>query len=184
MKDPHIRRLLRETELAKHIADDHTKVVEELKLPVAKARIDMAVINGHFHGYEIKSASDSLVRLNAQMEAYQKVFDYISVVTEQKHYLKIKKAIPASTGILLCDENGGMFEAKAAKLNKKRDGFYIAKLLRKRELNEVFKQLLLRENLACRSWQLCEILASEIDTDVLAGAVREILKKRTNWKNT
>ena len=46
VKDLHIREILRETELLEYLQDPHSKVVEEMKLSVAKARIDIAVLNG------------------------------------------------------------------------------------------------------------------------------------------
>lgn len=44
-----------------------TLVIDELGLAHAKARVDVAVINGCLHGYEIKSAQDTLDRLAGQL---------------------------------------------------------------------------------------------------------------------
>src|SRR5690606_8431363 len=108
MKDPCIRQLLRETELSHYLNDADSKVVEELELPVAGARIDMAVINGSLHGFEIKSASDTLQRLPGQIEAYTKVFDYLSIVTEVKYENKILDFVPSWIGIYVCQDKKGI----------------------------------------------------------------------------
>src|SRR4051812_8660839 len=132
MKDPNIREILKQTELLKYATDPHSKVVEELKLPVAKAIVDIAVINGHFHGYEIKSASDTLQRLPSQLIAYSKVFDYLTVVTEVKYHERILDIIPDWVGLSVCSDKAGQKPItiiKKAKRNYNREGFYIAKLL-------------------------------------------------------
>lgn len=185
MKDPCIRQLLKETELAHYINDNSSKVVNELSLPVAGARIDMAVINGSLHGYEIKSASDTLQRLPSQIEAYSKVFDYLSIVTESKYFLKLKKTIPSWVGLIVCDDKDGVKTAKQVRkpiLNKKVEGFYIAKLLWKEELIDCLTEYRIPFKKKDRTWILCEILESNLDIQTLSLAVRNKLKSRIDWK--
>lgn len=185
MKDPCIRQLLRETELLYYINDNDSKVVNELSLPVAGARIDMAVINGSLHGYEIKSASDTLQRLPSQIEAYSKVFDYLSVVTEGKYYLKLKKTIPSWVGLIVCDDKNGLKTVKQVRKpvrNKNVKGFYIAKLLWKEELIDCLTEYQIPFKKKDRTWILCEILESNLDIQTLSLAVRNKLKLRNNWK--
>lgn len=185
MKDPCIRRLLRETELSHYINDNDSKVVNELSLPVAGARIDMAVINGSLHGYEIKSASDTLQRLPAQIEAYSKVFDYLSIVTEGKYHIKLKKTIPSWVGLILCDDSNGVKTVKQVrkpKRNKNVKGFYIAKLLWKEELMECLSEHQIPFKKKDRTWILCEILESNLDIETLSLSVRNKLKSRIDWK--
>ena len=94
MRDFEIRTHLKTSILKKYYSDINSKVVEELNLPVAKARIDLAVINGYLHGFEIKSASDTLQRLPSQLIAYSKVFDYLSIITEDKYHHKVINILP------------------------------------------------------------------------------------------
>ena len=185
MKDPCIRQILRETELLHFFEDLDSKVVEELSLPVAKARIDMAVINGALHGYEIKSASDTLQRLPAQIEAYTKVFDYLSIVTESKYELKILNYIPDWMGVFLCEEKGGVksiMKLRAPLLNNNRESFYLAKLLWRDELLECLTENNIPFRKKDRSWLLCEELSANLDIGTISQLVRSKLKKRTNWK--
>ena len=60
-----------------------TLIIDELPICRHAARADLAVINGHFSGYEIKSDRDTLKRLGSQVDAYCRVFDYVAVVTAQ-----------------------------------------------------------------------------------------------------
>lgn len=185
MKDPCIRQLLRETRLAKYISDPQSRIVEEMELPAASARIDMAVINGHLHGYEIKSASDTLNRLPGQIEAYTKVFDYISVVTEGKYYNKILEIVPSWIGVYLCYNKNGQNNIKvirSPKLNKSKEPFFLAYLLWKDELLALLKEKGIPHRKKDRNWLLAEAVASKINTPELSKIVRGILKQRSNWK--
>ncbi len=185
MKDPCIRQLLRENQLQHFLTDSNSKVVEELSLPVAKARIDLAVINGSLHGYEIKSASDTLKRLPSQIDAYVKVFDYLSIVTEHKYLKKIKEFIPNWVGIIVCNEIKGIKtikEVRKPKLNKQKQGFFLAKLLWREELIESLTEHQISFKKKDRNWLLCEALASSLDINTLSFTVRDKLKKREDWK--
>lgn len=183
MKDPHIRSLLRRTELSKYLNDPHSKVVEELKLPVASARIDMAVINGHFHGYEIKSACDTLQRLPNQLIAYSYVFDYLTVITEEKYHGRILDMLPEWVGLSVCsDINEDMNVIQPCSINTNKNAFYIAKLLWHNELTEALSALNIPFKKSLRHWLLCEILAENVDIKVLSDVVREKLKHRIDWK--
>ncbi|PBJ14362.1 sce7726 family protein [Flavobacterium sp. ACN6] len=187
MKDPCIRELLRTTELKHYIDDNDSKIVEELSLPVAKARIDIAVINGSLHGYEIKSASDTLQRLPAQIEAYTKVFDFLSIVTEEKYGQKILDYVPDWIGVLICNEKNGVKsinELRKPIKNESRESIYIAKLLWREELMECLEELQIKFRKKDRNWLLCEALSSNLDTDSISAIVRNKLKKRETWKES
>ncbi|HEY9261178.1 sce7726 family protein [Chitinophaga sp.] len=186
MKDPCIRKLLRTTQLSHFLEDPNSKVVEEFTLPVAKARIDVAVINGSIHGYEIKSASDTLQRLPSQIEAYTKVFDYLSVVTENKYYEKIVACVPSWVGIIVCDDKNGIKSIKQLRkprLNKRTEGFFIAKLLWRDELIDSLIEHKIPFRKKDRNWLLCEALSSHLDSNAISFIVREKLKTRGDWKN-
>ena len=61
--DANIRSALHAKRLRRARSQPDTLVIDELGLAHAKSRIDVAVINGCIHGYEIKSAKDTLDRL-------------------------------------------------------------------------------------------------------------------------
>ena len=63
-----------------HANTTTNRVVNEMEICLGRARIDVAVINGKFWGYEIKSPADSLRRLPQQVECYNRVFDRVTVV--------------------------------------------------------------------------------------------------------
>lgn len=181
MKDRDIRQILGRFELKKYLEDPESKVVEELRLAVARAQIDIAVINGHLHGYEIKSASDTLTRWPDQLEAYTKIFDYLTVVTEEKHAKKLLKTIPDWVGLVVCDSSGTK-RVKKDRVNKNKQGFYLAKLLWREEIIDLLKFYRLPYRSKDRNWILCEILAENLSIREISTQVREKLKLRMDWK--
>ncbi len=185
MKDFQIREVLRRTALVKYYSDGHSKVVEEMKIPVARARIDMAVINGSFHGYEIKGASDTLHRLPNQLIAYSYIFDYLTIITEAKHREKIEALTPAWVGIAICTSTTAKeFKiVKKPRRNPEKNSFHIAKLLWRQELIQLLSNNGISFKKKDRTWILCETLAANLDTKAISSAVREIIKSRVEWKD-
>lgn len=181
MRDYTIRLALKESKLAAIANHGDTVIIDELPLPIAKARIDVAVVNGKLHGYEIKSACDTLQRLDAQLIAYRTVFDYITVVSEAKHKDKILHLLPAEVGLIICSETkkGVKFSlAKKAKRNPFVKPEYLAKLLWRNELVDILLKFGLRFRSQDRNWILCKILAENIHIDILSEEVRTRLKQR------
>lgn len=184
MKDYQIRKIVRETELLTYIEDNNSKIIEEMDLSVAGARIDIAVLNGAFHGYEIKSASDNLDRLPHQIVAYSYIFDYLTIVTEEEHYKKIKKITPSWVYIAICEndcENKITFKHKGRK-NPKKDGFFIAQLLWRSELFEILNENNIFFKKKYTNWKLCKILSEKIDSEILSNIVRVKMKMREKWR--
>ena len=117
-------RQLIEKELDKYRAQTgkQADIFEELGVSHGRARIDIAVINGVMHGYEIKSDKDTLSRLFDQMHEYNEVFDKITLVVGQRHLLDAIHQIPEWWGITLAkidsDERVVFFTIRDAKQNE------------------------------------------------------------------
>src|SRR4051794_19660728 len=99
VSDSDIRRSLR-AELRRLYANDpDTLIVDELGLCQGDARVDLAVVNGSLHGYEIKSDFDTLQRLPTQCTVYGRTLDFITIVVSAKHAKAIRAFIPCWWGI-------------------------------------------------------------------------------------
>lgn len=79
---------------------------------------DLVALNGTSTVYEVKTALDSLDRLQRQLDAYRLVFDKINVLTFESQATKLKKTLPAHVGILYLADNGELVECKKAISNK------------------------------------------------------------------
>ena len=80
MRDAEIRPALREHLLRRHASETDTVLIEELGLRRSHVRVDLAVVNGSLHGFEIKSDRDSLRRLARQVDLYSQVLDRATLV--------------------------------------------------------------------------------------------------------
>lgn len=103
-KDIEIRTALHSKKLKVYRTAPDTIVVDELGLSHAKARIDVAVINGCVHGYEIKSSLDTLNRLPAQLELYRQCLEKLTIVCAPRHTEQVEKLAPAWCGILQAEK--------------------------------------------------------------------------------
>jgi len=99
--DAEIRRALRSRLLVKHAEETDTVIIEELGICCGRGRIDLAVVNGLFHGYEIKSDRDNLRRFDGQVDLYSRVLDRATLVVGARHLTETLSVVPAWWGVLL-----------------------------------------------------------------------------------
>src|SRR3990167_10801492 len=106
--DASIRVVLRENLKDNYQNDPETAIFEELGVAHGAARVDIAVVNGIMHGYEVKSDLDTLRRLPEQIEVYNSVFDKMTLVVGKSHLYEAIKIIPDWWGVVVAkvDENG------------------------------------------------------------------------------
>ncbi len=100
MRDIDIRKTLLKSFQKQYRNDMDTLIISELGLCQGSARIDLAIINGSIHGYEIKSEKDTLIRLSGQQDIYNKVLDFVTVVASSCHLSKIEKLVPNWWGVI------------------------------------------------------------------------------------
>src|SRR5688500_15372204 len=101
MNDHQIRDAFHRTILHDHHNEFTTLVVDELGIDHGKCRADIAVINGHMIGYEIKSEVDTLSRLNLQIEKYNSVFDHSYIILTNRHLADAMFMLPEWWGVIL-----------------------------------------------------------------------------------
>lgn len=102
--------LLNKLLLGKHSI--HTTVALS-EMPIEKSVADFILINGKAEVYEIKTALDSLNRLERQIEDYYKVFNHVSIVTDQSHVEKVKKHYSQSSiGIYVLTKRNTLHEVQ------------------------------------------------------------------------
>lgn len=100
LRDADIRPALRSDLLDKHADEADTVIIEELGVCRGRVRVDLAVVNGTLHGYEIKSDGDSLRRLTTQIDFYGRVLDRATLVVGERHLHNAIDVLPAWWGVL------------------------------------------------------------------------------------
>lgn len=169
-----------------HIRND-TLVIDELGLNHGRCRADIAVVNGHLVGYEIKSDNDSLRRLELQVESYNAVFDKAFIVVGDRHIDSIKDRIPEWWGVIVSSRgprgaiNFSMI--RKTQVNKSVDPISVARLLWRDEAVEILQQRRLPSKVLRQPRTvLYKHLAEMLNTCELRKAVRQYLQKRRNWR--
>ena len=95
-----LRTSLRRRLAAQHRDEADTVLIDELGLCQGSARVDLAVVNGQVHGYEIKSELDDLRRLDTQAALYSRVFDRVTLVCGEGHVSQALDTVPSWWGVL------------------------------------------------------------------------------------
>lgn len=185
-RDRDIRMALRGELEGRFCRDPDTRIIEELGICEGNVRIDLAVANCALHGYEIKSGADTLQRLPAQAEAYSKVFDYITLVTAERHLTSVERIVPRWWGITLARSTpeGVLLEpAHASSENPGVEAYVLAQLLWRDEALTLARECTETRGLASKPRAyLWRCLAETLDLVDLKQAVRNQLKVRTGWR--
>jgi hypothetical protein len=185
MRDRDIRQAL-VAELRRAFRDDaDTLIVEELGLCQGQARVDVAVVNGALHGFEIKSDQDTLERLPGQVEIYNRALDTISLVFSGRSASDLEKVIPSWWGMLEAKSGPVVHleELRPALRNPLTDAYAIAQLLWRDEALEVLSQLGLQAGCGSKPRNyLWAKLAANLALDDLRDRVRETLRERVDWR--
>lgn len=107
MRDIDVRRALCSKLSRDHAGEQDCVWVEELELCQGAARVDMAVVNGTIHGYEIKSERDTLVRLASQQRTYNEALEFVTIVAATNHLEKIIASVPDWWGVWSAKSHNG-----------------------------------------------------------------------------
>lgn len=187
MCDLDIRLALRKRLALEHQHDQSALIIEELGLCEGMARIDIAVINGHIEGYEIKSDRDTLYRLPNQLEIYGKTLDRVTVVAGAQHISKIAELVPQWWGIeeVSCEEGEISFTLiRHPSLNPSIDPHSVVQLLWRGEAIEVLKDLGLSKGMLTKPrTALWSKLADSLPIEELCSIIRTRLSLRENWRS-
>lgn len=186
LRDSDIREVLLRELYNQHSNEIDTRIVNEMGILHGQSRVDIAVINGIIHGYEIKSESDTLFRLPSQIHDYNKVFDRMTIVVQRNYLSDVKKIIPKWWGILLVTRSSSkvnLREVRKGKINKYVDPYSLSHLLWKNEALDILKKRGLHKGyLSKPRHEIYEKICKSISLDEIKVIVNQRLKKRENWR--
>lgn len=187
MREMDIRFALRREISRRHAADPDTLIVEELGLCQGVSRVDLAVVNGSLHGYEIKSEQDTLARLPAQSQIYGRALEFVTIVTAPIHAHKALEIIPSWWGILAPVSEGSKIHLEVDREARPNPGvvpYALAQLLWRDEALQVLIDFDLANGLRSKPREaLWQCLASHFSVVELGLIVRQRLKNRgTRWR--
>lgn len=166
--------------------DQEVVIVEELGLCQGVARIDLAVIDGSLHGYEIKSASDNLDRLPAQRDVYNRVLEHVTAVSDRTHIHVLRAMIPRWWGLMevyLIRGRITMKQVRVARRNPRVDPSSVVQLLWRAEALAILEAKNLLAGIRSKPREvLWERLVTNLPERELCAVVSERLRRRTGWR--
>ncbi len=187
MRDREVRCALHQKLLSYHHRDPDTLVVDELGLRHGASRVDIAVVNGYLHGFEIKSDADTLQRLPRQASDYNAVLDRVTLVIGERHVARTIDQAPDWWGIHVATkgQRGAIHfqRIRRPRLNREVDPSAVAQLLWRTEVSSVLASRGAPDQLLRKPRKVLYCYLAEIvGLDELRGIVREQLKSRENWR--
>lgn len=186
MKDQDIRPVLIDKLLREHKNCKDTRLIEELGLCQGDARIDIAVVNGTLHGYEIKSEKDTLVRLDKQQEIYNKTLSYVTIVASDKHLNNISNQVPEWWGIDKAIQSASTIKIKKVRKPKKNpsiDSHSLVQLLWRDEALDLLKELGLSKGMNKKPRKLIwNKLVENMTGNKLEKIIHKTIKLREGWR--
>lgn len=165
------------------------KIIEELGIRHGSARIDIAVVNGIMHGYEIKSDLDTLERLPEQMKEFNAVFDQITLIVGKRHLYQAIQDVPEGWGIKIAkidSANRVIFQTiRESEENKEQEGVSIARLLWRGEALRILEEHDQARGVRSKPREfIYERMANELDIATLKYKVRNVLlNSRGDWRS-
>lgn len=167
-----------------------TAIIPEFSLVKESVRIDLAVVNGIIHGYELKGDKDNLLRLKNQSNAYNLVFDKLTLVVGKSHIIHSIYMIPDWWGITVArtHQSGetSLYEVRKPKVNPLQDIKSMTDLLWKYEIARELMVLGKPKSIINKPKDyLCRLLIDTIEKEELKSFIRQTLKSRffnSNWR--
>lgn len=186
--DSDVRKAAHE-KLLRHAKErDDTIVIDELGLHNGACRVDIAVVNGHIRGIEIKAEADNLDRLASQVSAYGTVVDTATLIVAKRHLHEALKALPEWWGVIVaarCANQSIRFSRlRSERVNRHVEPLRLLRLIWRAEAVELLATL--KPELNASNWNrdaLYTEIARSLPKTRLRGEVRRILKARGNWRD-
>jgi len=183
-------RLIR-TALNENLLRDYpnAKIIEELGITHGAARIDIAVISGSIHGFELKSDIDTLDRLPEQIKIYNSVLDKVTLVVGKNHLFKAFNIVPEWWGVTIAKivhstESVTFCKIREAEENPQRDYVAVAELLWRKEALNILEKIGQAEGVRSKTRKtIYERLVEVLDGQTLSEIVRTHLCTRINWRS-
>ena len=175
--------------LKKDYAQSNYRIIPELGVWHGVARIDVALVNGILHGFEIKSDKDTLIRLSEQGEVYNSVFDKVTLVVGSSHLIEAFKKIPEWWGVETArmDEHGKITfnRIRESSYNPHQDEISIARLLWKHEALDLLENIGRADGVRSKPRDaIYARLAESLELENLKKHVRNVLQySRQDWRS-
>ncbi len=173
------------SQLLANISTKPGLVVEEMGLLRGEYRVDVALVSNYLAGFEIKSERDNLDRLPRQRRMYGRIFDYVTLVTTERHVRAARKMIPRWWGIWLAstiDDRIRIEEVRVGAENTSLDPMALVQLLWREEARVLLARWGIEKTRSKTRDDLCRMVVSVIPPSEIRSIVLQTLRQRTTWR--
>jgi hypothetical protein len=186
--DSEIRSALHRKTLKRMHARPDTLVFDELGLAHASVRIDIAVLDGCLHGFEIKSAVDKLSRLPLQLRLYEECLEKLTIVCAERHLAAVLKIAPSWCGIIEATKGPrGAIDFNTARRPRHNPNVQpdkLAHLLWRPEVIQLLERMNTPRHILKKPRALlCKHLAELLTIEEITSFIREFMLLRKNWRD-
>jgi hypothetical protein len=153
---------------------------------VHTSKADVVIFNGTSHVYEIKTELDKLDRLPSQIKNYQKVFEYVNVVSVASKVDAIIEIVDESVGIIVLTDHYTLKTIRKAKSGLKNlEHNDLFDLLRKDEYLKIIKKFNVNipELPNTKMYAACKSLFQELPIQQIHEQMLILFKERKNHKS-
>lgn len=188
MNEFQLRSAVKRKIFARYENDPNTRILDELGLRHGAGRIDIALVNGIIHGFELKSDADNLKRLPHQIQIYNSVLDKVTLVVGSRHAKEAARMLPAWWGIKVAaiGPRGGFDfdDLRRATKNPEQDLVSVCRLLWRNEALTLLDELGHAKSLRHKPRSLIySHLARVADLETVCARVCRQLKFRIDWRS-
>ncbi|OQY72390.1 MAG: hypothetical protein B6D44_10210 [Ignavibacteriales bacterium UTCHB2] len=186
MYDAEIRKSLKKFLKIQNRKFADTIIVDEFELCSGLARVDLAVINGVIHGYEIKGENDTLLRLPNQICYYNKSLEKITISVNPSHLKKTLEIVPEWWGVIIVEKDKRkkvVKEIRDAEINQEVDIKSMLQLLWKDELFNIMRRYNINIKTGLNKKGLRENIFYNLSKKNIISEIRQTLKSRKNWRS-
>ena len=184
--DASIRKVLIAYLIDKHKDDYEKRILEELCVNNGSCRVDIAVVNGILHGYEIKSDADTLDRLKEQVKSYSEVFDKTTIVVGTKYIINVIEIVPEWWGIILAKQNLNgvrLYQIREDGNNPQCDKLAVAKLLWREEALSILDDIGAAVGVRSKRRNLIYArLVNQLNHATIRDKVCDAILSRQDWR--
>lgn len=158
-------------------------VIEEVAVRGGACRVDLALVNGVLHGYEIKSHVDVLGRLKTQAGLYSQVFDRMTLVAAPRHLANATAIVPGWWGVTAVNaDRSGRVRFQTVRIpeeNPRVDAAALAEMLWREESWALLGRVVGTAGLRVRTRsELHALIARDVPLAQVRAAARQALVSR------
>jgi hypothetical protein len=158
------------------------RVIAELTVPISRERADLAVVGQQIWCYEIKSARDSLRRLQRQISAFERVAHRCVLVVATRHLPAASAQVAEHWGLLEAPEDGSSLRwHRKPDVNNRLDRKTLLRLLWRDEAEIALREVDGEPRPGRRRHSLLGEIWRTLDADSIETCVQQALLRRTAY---